>query len=301
MNHSPTLRYALAAAARGWHVFPLVPGGKVPLKGFTAWERHATTDPDAIRRFWARQPYNIGIACGPSRLVVIDLDTPKKEGLRPPSPWDLPGVNDGADVLAVVCEQAGQPLPFDTFTVTTRRGGLHLYFTVPEGAAVGNTSGDKGNGLGWLIDTRAHGGYVVGPGSFVDLPDGAGTYEVVNPSAPAPLPSWLFQRLSPPPLAPQEPVHVALPEGRKGAYLRAALDRQLAYVTTAPQGQRNHTLYLAAVALGQLVAGGALPEPEVTTLLKQAGMAAGLTERETALTTASGLRAGAKRPRSIAA
>ncbi|GAA4593742.1 bifunctional DNA primase/polymerase [Planotetraspora phitsanulokensis] len=293
-------RYALAAAARGWHVFPLTPGGKIPLKGW-AWTEHHTTDPATISRFWSGAPYNIGIATGPSRLVVVDLDTPKKEGLRPPPPWDLPGVNDGADVLAVLCERAGQPLPFDTFIVTTRRGGLHLYFTPPDGPPLGNTSGDKGNGLGWLIDTRAHGGYVVGPGSVVDLDDGAGTYEVLDNTTPAPLPPWLFQRLLPPPQPPQRPVTVTLPDGRKGAYLRAALDSELERVATAPRGQRNHTLYLAAVALGQLAAGDAIPDHEVTALLKQAGMAAGLAESETALTVASGLRAGAKRPRSVAA
>ncbi|WP_370027732.1 bifunctional DNA primase/polymerase [Planotetraspora sp. GP83] len=96
------------------------------------------------------------------------------------SPPRTAGVNDGADVLAVLCEQAGQPLPFDTFTVRTRRGGLHLYFTAPIGGPVlGNTQGSRG-GLGWLIDTRAHGGYVVGPGSVVDLPDGTGPYEVIR-------------------------------------------------------------------------------------------------------------------------
>ncbi|MEU8104512.1 bifunctional DNA primase/polymerase [Nonomuraea muscovyensis] len=295
------LRYALAAAGRGWHVFPVAAGDKPPVKGFTDWEANATTDPGLIRRWWSWAPYNIGLACGPSGLVVVDLDTPKKEGLRPPPAWDLPGVQDGADVLAVLCERAGQPLPFETFQVRTRRGGLHLYFTPPDGARLSNTEGDKGNGLGWLIDTRAHGGYVLGPGSYVDLPDGTGSYEVLHNAPPAPLPPFLFQQLVTAPRPASVPVRLELPDTRRGAYLRAAISRELERVAAAPQGQRNGTLYLAAIALGQLVAGGALTAAEVTTLLEQQGVAIGLTAAETRHTVASGLRAGAKRPRTVAA
>ncbi|GAA3158514.1 hypothetical protein GCM10010466_56580 [Planomonospora alba] len=304
MNAPDQLRYALAAAARGWHVFPVAVADKPPARGFTDWEANATTDPATIRAWWARVPYNIGIACGPSNLVVIDLDTPKhdeKEGLRPPPSWDLPGVNDGADVLAVICERASQPFPFETFTVRTRRGGLHLYFAAPDGVELRNTESDKGNGLGWLIDTRAHGGYVLGPGSFVDRPDGTGTYEVIHAPTPAPLPPFLSKLLVPPPRPAPQPVRLALPSDRRGAFLRAAITGELERLTAAPVGERNRTLYLAATALGQLVAGGALDESEVTTLLGQGGVAIGLSPAETRLTIASGLKNGARRPRTVAA
>lgn len=294
------VRYALAAAARGWHVFPLAPHDKPPVKGLTNWQQAATTDPATIRRIWSRQPYNIGIACGPSNLVVIDLDTPKP-GERPPDPFDMPGVRDGADVLALLCEQAGQPFPFDTFTVTTRRGGLHLYFTAPaDGTPLGNTQGTRG-GLGWAIDTRASGGYVVGPGSYVNLPDGAGTYDVIHAPEPAPLPAWLTERLRPAPLPPQRPVAVPLATDRAGAYLRSAVTAELARVTSSPPHGHNTALYRAAVALGQLVAGGALSEADVTAWLTDAAAQVGQRPGETRRTIASGLVAGAKRPRRIAA
>ncbi|RBQ18369.1 DNA primase [Spongiactinospora rosea] len=289
-------RYALAAAARGWHVFPLTPYSKRPLRGFTDWERHATTDPARIRDMWARGPFNIGIACGPSHLVVLDLDTPKP-GQHPPPPWNQPGINDGADVLATLCEQAREALPLETFTVRTRRGGTHLYFTAPPGARLGNTAGR----LGWLIDTRASGGYVVAPGSHVELPDGTGHYEVLHDTAPAPLPRFLFQHLQPAAVPATRPVRLTLPSGRRRSYLHAAIVRELERVTTAPEGQRNSSLYLAAIALGQLVAGGALDHHEVSTLLEQAGGDVGLSPAETRTTVASGLRAGAKRPRTLAA
>ncbi|WP_348650569.1 bifunctional DNA primase/polymerase, partial [Catellatospora sp. KI3] len=45
---------ALAAAAAGWHVFPLTVGTKLP--AITSWEQRATTDPDRIRRCWSCGP-----------------------------------------------------------------------------------------------------------------------------------------------------------------------------------------------------------------------------------------------------
>jgi hypothetical protein len=186
---TPLLEIALSATARGWHVFPLWPGAKIPaLHGHdrcprtgdcaqrhAGWEQRATSDPARIRTAWARRNYNVGIASGPSGLVVIDLDIPKP-GDDPPPDWVLatPGVRDGQDVLAVLAEQAGQPLPARTYTVATPSGGLHLYYQHPAGTALRNTSGDRGRGLGWKIDTRAHGGYVVAAGSVVP----AGTYRV---------------------------------------------------------------------------------------------------------------------------
>ncbi|KAB2386442.1 DNA primase [Actinomadura montaniterrae] len=292
-------RYALAAAAHGWHVFPVAIGDKEPPRG-TRWKQTATTDPAAIRQMWARRPYNIGIACGPSRLVVIDLDVPKP-GEHPPPRWALPGVNDGADVFAQVCADAGQPMPLETFQVRTRRGGFHLYFTAPDGYRLGNTSDDRGNGLGWKVDTRSDGGYVVGPGSFVDLPDGTGTYQPIHTVAPAPLPGWLAERLRPAPLPPQEPVTVRLATGNRGAYLDKAVNASLEALAAAEHGRRNATLYGAAVALGQLVAGGALDPDETEQLLTAAAVRAGLGEMPARRTIRSGFRAGTQRPRRVPA
>ncbi|MEV6111232.1 hypothetical protein AB0L59_01640 [Streptomyces sp. NPDC052109] len=41
----------------------------------------------------------------------MDLDTPKTPDDTPPAAWALPGVTDGASVLAVLCERHGQPFP----------------------------------------------------------------------------------------------------------------------------------------------------------------------------------------------
>jgi hypothetical protein len=304
------LRAALAAAERGWPVFPLRPGDKRPAfpdhdaarctgadprcrTGHTGWQARATTDPGRIRRAWSTAPYNVGIATGPARLVVVDLDT-AEPGDTVPETWRLPGVHGGADVLAVLAERAGQPLPPDTYTVTTGRGGSHLYYRHPEGGPeLRNTAG----ALGWLIDTRAHGGYVVAAGSVVS----GRPYTLTEDTAPAVLPRWLAETLHPVPLPPQRPVAVPLAADRHGAYLHAAVTRELARVTGSPPHGHNHALYQAAVALGQLVAGGQLPADDVTAWLTDAATRVGQRPGETARTIRSGLRSGAKRPRMVTA
>jgi hypothetical protein len=118
----PTLlTAALAAAERGWHVFPLRVGAKQPaLRGYDrcprtgacadnhqGWEQRATTDPDRIRAAWTGPgaSFNVGIACGPSGLVVIDLDTAKPGEVPPPAWAETVGVQDGHDVFTVLPEQ----------------------------------------------------------------------------------------------------------------------------------------------------------------------------------------------------
>jgi Bifunctional DNA primase/polymerase, N-terminal len=295
MTHDPRpalLAAALDAAGRGWHVFPLRPHDKRP--AVRDWQARATTDLDRIARCWATGPYNIGIATGPSGLVVMDLDTPKDADDTPPADWAAPGVTSGEDVLTLLCERHGEPYPCGTYTVRTGRGGTHLYFTAPHGPELRNTAAK----LGWKVDTRAAGGYVVGADSIVaERP-----YTAVHDTAPASLPTWLTELLRPVPLPPQKPVTVPLKaHDRRSAYLQTAVIAELERVTASPPDGHNNALYLASIALGQLVGGGELDEAEVTGWLISAAVQVGQGEREAARTIASGLRSGAKRPRSVAA
>ncbi|MER6289147.1 bifunctional DNA primase/polymerase [Streptomyces sviceus] len=296
LDGSAQLAAALDAASRDWHVFPLIPNGKRPC--IRDWETRATTDRERIVRCWTHAPYNVGIAAGPSRLVIVDLDRPKHPQDTPPAEWAAHGVTDGADVLAVLCERHGQPLPAHTYTVRTWSGGTHLYFAAPEGEPLRNTAGDSARGLGWKVDTRAVGGLVVGAGStFAGRP-----YTVARDTAVAPLPGWLAELLRPAPLPPQRPVTVPLTaRDRRGRFLTAALNGELARVTGSGEHEHNTALYIASVALGQLVAGGELDEHDVTEQLVAAGLSVGQGEREARRTIASGLRAGANRPRRVAA
>lgn len=172
----PLLAAALEAAARGWYVIPLRPGDKPPALhgetrcpgtgdcagGHRKWEQRATTDPDRIRRAWAAGAFNVGIATGPSGLVVVDLDMPK--------PKEPKGTPSGVMTFKALCERAGQAVPA-TYRTRTASGGQHLYFTTPAGVRLGSTHNEN-----LKIDTRAWGGQVVAPGS-------------VTPTAPTP--SWM--------------------------------------------------------------------------------------------------------------
>jgi hypothetical protein len=273
------LSSALELASRGWHVFPCTTGTKRPaLRG--NWQRHATTDPRRIRDWWTWRPYNIGISCGPSGLVVIDLDVPRGAST---------GTATGATSLAELCQRSAQAYPSRTFTVTTPSGGTHLYFRAPS-ATIPNSAGR----LGPLIDTRAAGGYVLAPGSRV----GGRAYTPANAMLPAPLPGWIARALTQPP--PPQTASPLLPRNETVhpvPYALAALREETTRVAAAAEGTRNDTLNKAAFNLGQLVAEGCLSEATVATALADAAGASGLPEREAGRTIRSGMTAGARRPR----
>jgi hypothetical protein len=283
------LAAALAHARRGWRVFPLRPGDKRP--AVREWEARATTDRARIERAWRAGRFNIGIACGPSALVVVDLDQPKP-GQVPPPAYRMPGVRDGGDVLAVLCEANDQPLPIGTYTVRTASGGTHLYYAAAAGVTVRNTAGR----LGWLIDTRATGGYVVAAGSTVARRD----YVALADVNPVPLPGWLAERLTDPEPAPSPAEGTSPARGNATAYAAAALRGELDRVLATQPGSRNHTLNAAAFALGQLTAAAMLPRQLAEDALMLAGQAIGLSTRECAATIRSGLDSGARTPRQAA-
>ncbi|WP_320782271.1 bifunctional DNA primase/polymerase [Streptomyces sp. CRN 30] len=285
-------RAALAAAERGWHVIPLRPGTKIPALhgehhcpatgpcagGHRKWEQRATTDPDRIRTAWSRAPFNVGIACGPSGLLAIDLDKTKTKTNSNSNSNSSTDAPDGAATFAALCERTGQPVP-TTRTIRTASGGSHLYFTAPAAAKLHNTAGT----LAPLVDTRAWGGYVVAAGSLVD----GARYEVTGPALLRPLPCWLTARLVPPHPVNRPPAAPA-PAGRR-PYVGAALARETAAVAAAGEGRRNTTLLRAARALGRFVASGELSRTEVEMPLQRAGESAGLSTAECRTTLRSAL------------
>lgn len=191
--HAPgTLGAALAAARRGWRVFPLAPGTK-DRPVVKNWPARCCGEVATVARCWPSPRHNIGICCGCSRIVVIDLDT---HGQLPAEWVAEPGIRDGCDVFAFLCEAAGQPWP-DTYTVSTPTGGIHMYFTASAGLVIGNSRAR----LGPMVDTRGDRGYVIAAGLV--LP-GAGRWEVVHdPDVLAPLPGWAVADLTAQPPAPR--------------------------------------------------------------------------------------------------
>lgn len=290
------LNAALDAVLHGWHVLPLRPRSKRPALhgektcprtgvcagGHLTWEQRATTDPDRIHAAWTHDPYNVGIATGPSGLLVVDLDVPKHGADGP----------DGATGFRKLCERAGQPVPH-TYQVTTPSGGMHLYFRVPDGVRLPSTVG----ALAPLVDTRAWGGYVVGAGSITP----EGIYEgPFRDRLPAPLPDWLLGLLRPEPPRPSGPLRLPAVPGPRAAL--AALEAECAAVANAPEGQRNTTLNRGAFKVGRFVAWGDLPRHVVEQAFQEAGQAAGLPLAECRATIRSALEGSLRtaRPREAA-
>ncbi|MFB7323635.1 bifunctional DNA primase/polymerase [Streptomyces sp. NPDC056190] len=283
-SSSALLHAALDAVLHGWYVFPLRPGTKRPaLHGETAcrgtgpcagghrkWEDRATNDPDRIQAAWSHAPYNVGIATGPSRLVVVDLDRPKAKSSS--------GAPCGATTFQALCERAGHAVP-DTYRTRTASGGEHLYFTAPHGLRLGNTAGT----IAPLVDTRAWGGYVVAAGSTTP----AGQYEAPYDRLAAPLPAWLQTILQPVPKASEAPSGVVAGQSRR--YADVALTNEARNVATAQVGERETKLFRAARALGRFVAWGDLPRSVVEQALQEGGEAAGLSASECRSTLRSAL------------
>ena len=259
------LHAALAAADRGWPVFPLRPGEKRPRAGLTAWEARATVDPDRISSWWRRHTDdNVAIATGPAGLVVVDLDLADADE---PRPDEWPDARGGIEVFAALAARHASP-PGGTWTVGTASGGRHLYYRAPSAGGPWRNSAGR---IGWHIDTRAAGGYVVASGSVV----GGRPYPVIHDVAPVPLPGWIGEALAPPPAVgppPEQPSNQA-PKG--AGYGAAAVSGEVARVLSAPQGQRNANLNRAAWNLARHIATGLLARSDVEDALCAAGRAAG--------------------------
>lgn len=262
---------AVAAAGRGWSVFPLRPGDKRP--AVQDWENRACADPERVAKFWPSGRHNVGIACGPSRLVVVDLDA---HGELPPDWRELPGVNDGKDVLVQICEWAGMDWP-QTYTVATPSDGWHMYFTAPAGSNIRNSA----SLIGPQVDVRANGGYVVGAGSVTT----AGAYEVLYDEPVIELPRWIARLLEPKPELPNG-VRQFTPSGQPGKRLEGVLRT----VATAKEHTRNDTLHWGACRVAEMVTAGEADARDAALQLLAAAVSIGLPEDEAKRTIRSGMK-----------
>ncbi len=142
-------------ASRGFAVFPLAQGVKVPMAGMD-WRALVVRDEIAAWEVWQKYPQaNIGVRC--EGLIVVDVDEGKHPGAM-------------ASFKAL-----GLP---DTLTVATPTGGTHHYYRTA--IDVANSASKIAPG----IDIRGVDGYVVAPGSRTAV----GEYRVLHdlPVAEAP-------------------------------------------------------------------------------------------------------------------
>ena len=175
---SSKLQLALILAGQGYRVFPLAPGGKLPVLG--GWPQRASADAETVRTMWSshdpvngvtyERDFNIGVATGAFRgrfLTVIDVDV--KNGGR------------GLETLERIDMSAPDAWMDGAKRVDTPSGGFHLYFVGD--APLGSSASKLGPG----IDTRGVGGYVVAEGSVM----ADGRAYVARGGAPRTISPWL--------------------------------------------------------------------------------------------------------------
>ncbi|MEE1782720.1 bifunctional DNA primase/polymerase [Streptomyces sp. SP17BM10] len=342
-----SLAVARWCAAQGWPVHPLTPGRKTPpancapcqdsphsptdcacpaagrwCHGFHA----ATLDQDVITAWWHANPdFGAGVACGPAGLVVIDVDShtsavPARDRILPGIPIhegvSLDGLENGYHTLALLAALRGAPDPAadaNTLRVRTPSGGLHIWYqdhTHRQFAC--STGSSSGRALAWQVDVRAHGGYIVAPGTVT----AAGTYEVLpGARTPAPLPQWLSEELTrtghlkcPP--RPLQALQTAIPARGRQAVVASGggkrgveriLDTVLQDVTdcaSTPEGAAFTTkLNRAAFTAGGLVSAGHLNHDTAEQLLLDAARTARPAQyRHSSAVIRSGLAAGIRQP-----
>ena len=181
------LEIARDARARGWRPFPCDPASKQPKQvgvkpdGTPArfrWGQatdHVATDAELAE--WFDHPdLNVGIACGPSGLAVVDADT--------------------MTALAQAAADRGAAMP-TTYTVRTRKG-RHYYFADPENRYGNNRGALKPYG----VDVRGghgRGGYVIAAGCLHD--DGQTVYTVESDAPVSAMLPWIGAALEEGPAA----------------------------------------------------------------------------------------------------
>lgn len=294
-----SLADAAKAVSRGFHLFPCNPVGTVcpetgkniekmshlirPDKPYKIkWGEAATDDLSRVVQWWQYSPNaNIGIACKPSGLLVVDCDMPKQEYQLKGTSWEylhdkLGPLVDGADVLREMCGRFGDSYDrFErTYRVCTASMGLHLYFRWPEGVQASQASPVPG-----LVDVRCNGGqqggYVLAAGSETVK----GLYVPENDLPIADAPAWLVELCREQPKAAkvkplfQQPGHI---------HYGGLVDS----VRLAQEGNRNNCLLWAARSMCE----DGATEEECYDLLVPAAMEAGQGEKESRDTIRSAFR-----------
>lgn len=259
-NADAMLREVRAAHARGWAMTPVI--GKAPF--LTGWNSGAPLPIAKVERYAAKK--NIAMRCGRASGVLVLDDDSSEQG--------------AADLLS---------LP-STVTVVTGRGRRHYYFRMPD-CAVPN----KAKAFGIAVEVKSDGTAVLLPGAT--HPDTGGPYRWLEGHDPdsmplAEFPQVLLDELLRPPRQLAPPRTGSRPTGDHGPLI----ERYAAEVRSAPEGERNHTLNKVAYFLGGIAGRGDLDAADIEASLLAAALDAGLTERESRATIASGLGKGIAAP-----
>jgi hypothetical protein len=180
---------ALSYAEKGYLVFPCKPKSKEPATKNGFYD--ATTDEEAIREWWARNPnYNVAIRTGKeSSLVVLDVDEGGEQTLK----------DNGWNAAATVTIKTGK--------------GFHHYYNHPGGNISTKVRLAEG------IDVKAEGGYVLAPPSV--HPNGTAYEWIIGPqdATIADAPEWLLTELTQAPERSRVSVTVPIANGERNSEL----------------------------------------------------------------------------------
>jgi hypothetical protein len=336
-----SLATAQWCARRGWPVHPLAAGRKTPAANCSDCRNRphaardcpclregrwchgfhsATLNQSLIKQWWgAHREFGIGVSCGPAGLVVIDIDAhptepPGRDRLLPGIPIgarvNLTGLANGFHTLAVLAALRGEPSPAadtGTLRVHTPSGGLHVWYRATDNLRwLSSVGSGKGRALAWQVDIRAHGSYIIAPGTTTRH----GAYTPAGPTRdPAPLPAWLARELdrtghlpapnvpAPRPVPPRARQAVLAAGGSQQSTLAAVLAPVEACGQVAEGAGFSEALNRAAYTLGGLIAAGRLQRDEAVDALLQAAVTArpGQGTRIEPIIR-SGLAAGLKKP-----
>lgn len=176
------LEWALKYAGIGWHVFPVSPHAKIPMKGSSGFH-DATTDVPKIKGWWAENPdANIGVWAG-KNVFCLDIDNKTD--------------TNGKTKNGFLWLNAMPDLP-STVQQTTPSKSAQFIFKIPETHFI--SSSDQ---IAPGVDIRSFDGYFVVAPSFVKRTDKylyEGRYEWLCDQgpfemAPADAPEWLIDEI----------------------------------------------------------------------------------------------------------
>ncbi|WP_413254232.1 bifunctional DNA primase/polymerase [Streptomyces canus] len=251
--------------------------------------------------------------------LVIDIDAhqtepPARDRILPDIPIgdhiDLTGLANGFHTLAVLAALRGQQSPADdasTLRVHTPSGGLHVWYRATDNRPWKSSAGSSpGRALAWQVDIRAHGSYIIAPGTTTQQ----GTYTPVGDvREPAALPLWLAQELdrtghlpaphipAPRPVPPRAQQAVLAAGGRRWERTLAAVLAPVEACGQVAEGAGfSDTLNRAAYTLGGLIAADRLDREVAEQALRQAAATRPGQELRIEQIIRSGLAAGLDKP-----
>jgi hypothetical protein len=267
INYS-SVKSKLQLVTLGYAVFPLVEDTKIPPEGMY-WRSMATTDPAEVTSWWTKFPHdNVGIDCGKSNILVIDLDS-EEAAERFDTTWDRHEDSSWDD---------------GRYPVVETRRGWHVYFDQTSRSRASRLIGcPKQHPLGENIDVKGHGGMVLGPGSVIQGHE----YALVagDLAKVGWCPYWLEHMLRPriKTMAEQRRLVHQRSKPITGWGARHMLKMAVNQISHAPPGHRNDRLNTWAYQLRNV------EDVDVFGELMAAAEMAGLPEQEARATIRSGL------------